>query len=764
MGSWQELLDKICDRVKDSDNFTRFVQSKSCEDKVKFCLRNDVIKPRLQQWLNVLCSSRHRKFWEKASELRSEGNLYFNKKRYDKAIELYTQSILSAPFPESPEAHGHSEELSLGFANRSAAFFHCCKYQEALYDIAYALELGYPPHLHFKVYLRKGQCQLNLGNNADARVSFNVAEECLLRTPLEPSKLRQHVKEIEKFRKACDTPLKCAHNEPHEHVQTNINRGWHKELHSCSSSVDMHYSTEKGRFIIAYEDIYPGQAIFIEKPYTSVLLPPFTKTHCHHCHKEMGNAVPCMQCNQVRYCTFACAKDSWSKYHKWECGNLDLLFSVGIAQLAFRILLVTGLPSLVSYFESVQRGDPAAKNHSYHAVFHLVSHSEKVPIEDCLQYSITAALLCLLLDHVSFFSVEETSLRFKEVSISGNEHGSCNSGPEQNGIGIKNIVGGLLLRHILQLVCNAHAITSLISKVADEDGVVVSSEQVRIATAIFPSASLMNHSCNPNIISGFINGNTLVVRAVRLITVGEEVLNCYGPHYRKMSYLERQQALREQYYFNCTCDACSAGDEPDQILQALKCEYCEGPLQQPNESGKSECIACGTTQDCLEREQKAFRMHDLYIQGVQLLEKGNHVEALQRLSRCLRCREKVMYKHNIKLLEVRDMVARCLCSMNDFRSACEVLRPALEAIREIYGENSIEFGHELLKMSDIIVNTIPQAHKEEASCGEIRELVREAESTIDEAEKIFVLHYGRMHKAVKDLEDKRTLLSQAVGY
>lgn len=68
-------------------------------------------------------------------------------------------------------------------------------------------------------------------------------------------------------------------------------------------------------------------------------------------------------------------------------------------------------------------------------------------------------------------------------------------------------VCALLLRHIAQLVCNAHAITKLDSDrnsanlSVDHYNTVVSESQQRIATAIYPSASMMNHSCDPNIIN-----------------------------------------------------------------------------------------------------------------------------------------------------------------------------------------------------------------------------------------------------------------------
>ena len=55
--------------------------------------------------------------------------------------------------------------------------------------------------------------------------------------------------------------------------------------------------------------------------------------------------------------------------------------------------------------------------------------------------------------------------------------------------------------------------------------------QVRLATGIFPAASLMNHSCVPLIVNSF-RGRELTVRALRTVEAGAEVTNCYGPHYR----------------------------------------------------------------------------------------------------------------------------------------------------------------------------------------------------------------------------------------
>ena len=59
------------------------------------------------------------------------------------------------------------------------------------------------------------------------------------------------------------------------------------------------------------------------------------------------------------------------------------------------------------------------------------------------------------------------------------------------------LVGGLILVHVCQMVSNAHAITELC--LIDENN----ERQERIATAIYPSASLMNHNCDPTVINRF---------------------------------------------------------------------------------------------------------------------------------------------------------------------------------------------------------------------------------------------------------------------
>lgn len=64
-------------------------------------------------------------------------------------------------------------------------------------------------------------------------------------------------------------------------------------------------------------------------------------------------------------------------------------------------------------------------------------------------------------------------------------------------------VGNELLHHMTRLVCNGNAISShVLSDNASETLTsVIDESQPRIGTAIFPTSSLLNHSCDPNIFS-----------------------------------------------------------------------------------------------------------------------------------------------------------------------------------------------------------------------------------------------------------------------
>ena len=80
---------------------------------------------------------------EKSKKLRASGNKFYEKKEFEKALNDYNSSILSAPIDES----GTGREVALGLANRSALHFERGLHFQALDDIEAAFLFGYPNEL-----------------------------------------------------------------------------------------------------------------------------------------------------------------------------------------------------------------------------------------------------------------------------------------------------------------------------------------------------------------------------------------------------------------------------------------------------------------------------------------------------------------------------------------------------------------------------------------------------------------------------------------
>lgn len=137
-------------------------------------------------------------------------------------------------------------------------------------------------------------------------------------------------------------------------------------------------------------------------------------------------------------------------------------------------------------------------------------------------------------------------------------------------------IGGLIVRNLQILQFNAHEVSELF---VDDDTGTSSSEF--IGGAVYPTLALFNHSCNPSIVRyctrvcfpyrvnaftltpfsirthRYFKGTTVVTRAIRNIKAGEMIGENYGPLFTQKNKEERQRILNEQYWFSCTCEACS---------------------------------------------------------------------------------------------------------------------------------------------------------------------------------------------------------------
>ena len=295
----------------------------------------------------------------------------------------------------------------------------------------------------------------------------------------------------------------------------------------------------------------------------------------------------------LRYCSGECRNDAWL-LHQHECGQLDLLHSVGIGHLAFRTLLMATLPTAKALQKQVQSGTlpTFTAGSPYSRVLSLQHHLDRLPADDQFQYTVTAALLTTVLHRNTAFLCPSRAL----PGILGVRPLGPGMEAEES---LLHYVGALLLRHLAQLVTNAHAITEL------QETELGDVRQVRLASAIYPSASLLNHSCIPAITNRFC-GSVLEIRTVRSLEAGGELTNCYGPHHRRHTHQERQEMLQTQYGFRCSCQACTSPDERQFFVQfsAPLCRAnvngCKGPVEVkfsgPNTRG-GVCLLCGLAQD-----------------------------------------------------------------------------------------------------------------------------------------------------------------------
>jgi len=115
----------------------------------------------------------------RAEEFKTLGNDAFAAKRYEEAIELYTQAINTV------------NDDHVYYSNRSVAYFNLENYEAALKDANFAVSLN-PSWA--RGYLRQGKALAELGRHSDAHTSFSKGVE------LDPTNkpIRQELEAIKK--------------------------------------------------------------------------------------------------------------------------------------------------------------------------------------------------------------------------------------------------------------------------------------------------------------------------------------------------------------------------------------------------------------------------------------------------------------------------------------------------------------------------------------------------------------------------------------
>lgn len=222
----------------------------------------------------------------------------------------------------------------------------------------------------------------------------------------------------------------------------------------------------------------------------------------------------------------------------------------------------------------------------YVSLYSLLSHTKSRAPAELFQYTLLAAWLTDILYRTAF--------------------SGCGSDDKE-----ATMIGGVVLRFLQIVTCNGVEVTEL-----DLADTLHRSHPVSIGLALYPTVSLLNHSCDP-LLELVFYGDRCVVRAVQNCHAGRELFIDYGQVYYVAGRSDRRAALSRQYHFDCGCVACSS----DWGLKAhlpsgaavLKCVHCGAALgagelaADPVECGRCRREQVGLTDrlDMLATSQKS---------------------------------------------------------------------------------------------------------------------------------------------------------------
>ncbi|KAJ8290595.1 hypothetical protein GJAV_G00015040 [Gymnothorax javanicus] len=274
-----------------------------------------------------------------------------------------------------------------------------------------------------------------------------------------------------------------------------------------AQKVERFSSPGKGNGLRAVSSLQAGELLFSAKPFACCVSKRVMKFTCENCLSRKNMLLRCSRCKTSHYCDASCQKQSWLE-HKEECLRLKCLYPAIPADSVRLVAKI--LSKLLNRSKST-----AEKLYSLEELeSHLteMSDQKRSELED----------LCVAL---RLYLKEETEY-------------------------LSQLLPGLdPINIIAKVACNCFSIS---------DG-----ELQEVGVGLYPSMSLLNHSCSPNCVMVF-EGRMLQLRAVKNIRPLEELTISYTDV--MMPSQDRKEQLKDQYYFLCECEGCTTADKDSDML------------------------------------------------------------------------------------------------------------------------------------------------------------------------------------------------------
>ncbi|XP_046747348.1 SET and MYND domain-containing protein 4-like isoform X2 [Diprion similis] len=434
-----------------------------------------------------------------------------------------------------------------------------------------------------------------------------------------------------------------------------------EKLQSCSDAVALRYDETKGRHLVATRNIKTGSVLIVDEPFAWSTDEAMLQSNCLHCHKSLESMetvkIPCRNCQTVNYCSEECRIESWEKYHRWECTVFDYFYSMKQIQSSRLLLAYRATVLLATRNVDVEKDDKLSadlkKYHSnnetnkkrleiglnkeydpmdYCTVYSLETNSKDIDPKVNLMHALHSILLAKCFRYVS------TKI-LPKIEIGDDE---------------EHILATATLRHLQAINSNAYEI---VENVLDKGTKVW--EPKTVGGAIYATVSLTNHSCHPNVVRHSYPRGNVVVRAIRFIPKGTEILDCYGPHFLRDIKSERRNYLLEKYNFNCNCEACSKNLSlplPDFLYKCKKCfQICE-KLQ-------NSCSKCATRIDRAKTSKIVNESVRQRLIAIQNMSDGNHKAALPILLHHAELVDKMISDFSMEAVRTQQALIQCFNSV-----------------------------------------------------------------------------------------------------
>ena len=508
-----------------------------------------------------------------ALKVKEAGNSLYKKGDLTGALQMYTRAMIYA----SSEKQGKNNEnlLAICSANRSAVLCQQGRFQQAVVDIEYSLEAGYPNEMVYKLYERKAKCLVGCKKMGEAINYYNMAIDMLKEANLDEEKTKNISKTLQTEISKCQKFLtgkkennlqedKCTKEMLKKRKQSlpQITGVENKNIASASESVGVSYAPSVGRHCVAQSKISIGDVVIAEKPFVAVLKSDCLATHCYHCFCRLELPFPCKTCSSALFCSPSCSQQAQDSYHKNECSNMKYFENSGagiIGALTYRLAITAGSENMIlsSSAETVPN-EIDTTNINYNYICDLVTNADSRTPQEMIQYAILAVFIVKLLLQIDNWFPD--------------------SGKDTEAI------GSMILHNVLNISSNGIEINEYVFK---------AKQPKTLGLGLFPVVSLLNHSCDPSCELVFY-GNSCAVYSLKELKSGKEISIDYGYVYYLSDKASRQLALQSHYKFKCMCVACTndwptKSKIPNQIIPLI-CSKCGNNLPRATKNTQEEII------------------------------------------------------------------------------------------------------------------------------------------------------------------------------